>query len=1658
MTTRIIMRNDGRATAEGLTEIFGTTGAQTVTVLDGATVTFRSGFNTGGDTIRINGRASDFTVSISGSNVTFRSTVDNITVVIPIGTAANTIVFDNGDSRSLSLVNGVPTLGAQTIPATEAGVAVTAGPGTFTITGAASANEGGVFTYTVTRTDTSSAETLLFSVDGSTNGGVVAPATQGADFNPASGTVTFAAGAATATFTVAVANDTAVEGLEGISVRVIKGSTVVASTNGTIVDGNAQGSSLSLSTGADTVVGTGGNDTITGRISEFQSFDTVTGGAGNDLLVLTGTLPTDFQAQPTEVVDAAFAGTTGIETLILAGGTGAILGLGPILPVNATLGTLAADAGIREVIAGGSTGVGQVFDIRQFDEALTVTGSANDEIVRVNLATAGAKTLNLAGGLDLVNVSGTGTTAGSVQVNFTSASVGNGANNPVTIVSANGNVTVNDEGTIIQADNNASVFNVVGLGADGAVDPAQNRGNFGRVELGTAAGDNFDTFDFFTLSTYFNGGAGNDTFSVLGEAGERHFAVGGAGNDTLTASTDASTGLVVGIMGADNDTVVVNQNAGSVDINLGDGDDSIRFNNQFVTNLLSNSLVVDDVVAGGAGRDTLIATSGQLTAIDNTATQVVNFVTINARQSVSGFEVLTVSDVLAANLTTGRIQAGIDTVNLTAGIANNSTVTFDSGLAGTLNLAASAGFSGIRVASAGAGTADQVTIANTSNAVGGVAQNVFNGQAIITSGVETLVINTTSAGSATTQTIGGISGTAAGRVNFVGDDSVNAGTVDARTVDASGLTGAARINATTTNTDNAANAFTGSANGDTIILGAGRQNLNAGAGNDTVVINAVNNLGAGTSRLNGGDGIDTLQMSTADAVTLSVTNIFNANNSGFEVLSLNRQAQGPANGPGVVETIRIDNIGTGVNKVISAGTADGTPGTGNVETATFNAVALQAGQTLTVTAGAGAVTVTAPVGGNGLTADQVAQQIRDVFNSNTPANAAVVEYVATGAGAQVVLTGTTLADQPNVTVTLVNAAASAAPTVAATPEGINAVAAVREVAVLTIPNGVTPPAGAQFQLDDGNNPGSGPLLPFTFTADGNATDLALANQIANAINADAASGFAAAYTATTRVDPVTGLAQVVITADTGGALNDLVFGPTAPAASFNGVTNLTIAVTTQGANEIVATNEVQTVTFNALTQGQSVTVAGRTVTAVTGPLTAIQVADAFELGQNGLSIDIVATGARVSGTLTGFTEADSAGDAQTVLTSTSLGNVPLAASTVALAPLPTAPQPTIVNGLVPNIIGPAGTLILQNLDSNGTLEITANSTGTHEVRVTDSGLNLNDVLNLELTNSSSNAQGYGTVVAANVERVNVITKDTGTGNDALATFDNVSLNIAQATTLTVSGNNGVFIQQNATGLTLFDASGIVGNLGDSRANLGVTFFSQNTTAGASVTMIGGIGNDDLFGTRANDTFDLTRGGSDLVAVADTRANNGLDVVNGFTAGGASNAGADVLDFVANTVVDGNGATAGLLFNATTTNTGDLTLSGFNQNIYLVTDGAATLNLANVKDFTAATGSTGEILLTDGASAYVLHAASAGSNTFTIYRVFDGNGAGGTVDVRTEILGTVNLTNTFGDLTASNFDSGFVPTQAPLTAAEAAASAPIGGSVAMLENLGSFAIV
>ena len=425
---RVTLGTGESITVGGNTEIFGTSGAQNVTIIDGSTVTFRSGFNSGGDTIRLNGNASDFRVSFSGSNVTLTSVTDGITVVIPIGVVANTIVFDNGDSRSLSLVNGVPTLGGQAITATP--TSLPAGPGVYEVSSSGEVLEGGVITFTVTRTDTTSAETLSATVLGNTNGGTIAAATPGQDFTVAGAQIVFAAGQATATFTVSAPLDAEIEGVEGIQVNIVKGTNqVVATTTALILDATPEGQTFQLTSGLDTVgtgvptdlvgsagnTGTGGNDTIvavTGEVSllnpnlgltgTLTPFDNINGGAGTDtLLVLDNGNP--FTSAPN------FTGVTvdNVESLDYRAPTRGFLG------------------GAFNVNTAGFDGLENA--------SFFINGSTTQTITLDDQTTA-----TLANG---VTLSGVNTSANVTQIGNGDLVI-NGGGNSLTVTAAGGDVTV----------------------------------------------------------------------------------------------------------------------------------------------------------------------------------------------------------------------------------------------------------------------------------------------------------------------------------------------------------------------------------------------------------------------------------------------------------------------------------------------------------------------------------------------------------------------------------------------------------------------------------------------------------------------------------------------------------------------------------------------------------------------------------------------------------------------------------------------------------------------------------------------------------------------------------------------------------------------------------------------------------------------------------------------------------------------------------------------------------------------------------------------------------------------------------------------------------------------------------------------------------------
>jgi hypothetical protein len=141
---RLVLTTPGEdGAAGGNTEVFGTSaGDEVITVLEGADVTFDGSFLAGGDTIRLPGVASDYTVHIVGSRVELTST-DGTTISLPVGANANTLEFEDGAALDIAIVDGHIQIGDQVI---EDGDTIGGGvPGAVTLTEGTDVVEGSVF-------------------------------------------------------------------------------------------------------------------------------------------------------------------------------------------------------------------------------------------------------------------------------------------------------------------------------------------------------------------------------------------------------------------------------------------------------------------------------------------------------------------------------------------------------------------------------------------------------------------------------------------------------------------------------------------------------------------------------------------------------------------------------------------------------------------------------------------------------------------------------------------------------------------------------------------------------------------------------------------------------------------------------------------------------------------------------------------------------------------------------------------------------------------------------------------------------------------------------------------------------------------------------------------------------------------------------------------------------------------------------------------------------------------------------------------------------------------------------------------------------------------------------------------------------------------------
>eukprot|EP01114_Cavostelium_apophysatum_P010786 TRINITY_DN24901_c0_g1_i1.p2 TRINITY_DN24901_c0_g1~~TRINITY_DN24901_c0_g1_i1.p2 ORF type:complete len:1271 (+),score=366.02 TRINITY_DN24901_c0_g1_i1:174-3986(+) len=305
-------------------------------------------------------------------------------------------------------------------------------------------------------------------------------------------------------------------------------------------------------------------------------------------------------------------------------------------------------------------------------------------------------------------------------------------------------------------------------------------------------------------------------------------------------------------------------------------------------------------------------------------------------------------------------------------------------------------------------------------------------------------------------------------------------------------------------------------------------------------------------------------------------------------------------------------------------------------------------------------------------------------------------------------------------------------------------------------------------------------------------------------------------------------------------------------------------VTTQG-NAVGPVTESSVITFNALTAGQSYTVAGRTVTAVTG-LTAAQVATAFSSA--GATIAGTVT---VSGTLAGFNAGAAAGNDVT-FTSTTAG---------------TDVTDITVSGAGAAVPG-TNVLTLDKMLNNATVEFAAQ--GNVEVKLADASGTADTV---NFVTAAATGVNIGTATADKVETIKINVTDTDTSStggvpNVSTNTLNVDADAASNITVAGAGNLTLTLSADTKAVTMIDGSAATGILT-------ITTLASDTAAttvkgGSAADVLTAMGaNDVLQGGAGNDVLKVMGGVASAVTLT---GGEGVDLfdVSGFT---AANAGAAV---------------------------------------------------------------------------------------------------------------------------------------------------------------------
>jgi len=689
-----------------------------------------------------------------------------------------------------------------------------------------------------------------------------------------------------------------------------------------------------------TVLGGSGNDSITTGTA-LGADGSIDGGAGTDALATTSDLITsatiggrykNFEtfainetgtttADATRTQDMAFlSGITGIAVTKVEDTNDDNANFAPLITFNnvAAATTALSISGIK----GGKE-----------------DGNTSTVLVTVNLAT------NTAADTLAVTLGTSTASSGADAVAAANAKMVNAITLPnhetVTITSSGGNnfvstLTAAEMTSLTLLGSKELSINSIQAAALSKIDASAMTADFEMVSTTDA------TANSSAVASTVTGGAGNDR--LVGGSKADNIS-GGAGNDTLVGA--AGNDVLSGGAGADD----ITGGAGADSIDAGDGDDTIN-----VTTITDFTNALETVV-GGAGNDTLAfaenttitLTAASLSALSGVERIIVNG-TGNAATITLTDAVFTANGIADLAIIDGLLTDGALTVNASAlTSANSVSITANTTTGKNDSLVGGAGN-------------DTFTFGATTGALEN-SDTVTGG-----AGTDTIVLTATAQNTASLQNVTGVeiirtSGTGTADADDmgitlydanIGSSTVTTGTI---TVDASSMTAsepdlnlsASNITTATKNVvvtsgggrdtvvgGSGNDVITTGDNNDSVTGGAGVDNISLGAGDDIAIMTAAGFAGlTAAETVSGGSGNDTISFSTAEAVTLTSSDLSAV--SGVENLVFAATTQ-------AVNVTLLDSFYTGngsTSVVINADAAT----TGNI---TISAGSLSAANSVTV--------------------------------------------------------------------------------------------------------------------------------------------------------------------------------------------------------------------------------------------------------------------------------------------------------------------------------------------------------------------------------------------------------------------------------------------------------------------------------------------------------------------------------------------------------------------------------------------------------------------------------------------------------------------------------------------------------------------------------------